>query len=249
MKDKNLKVLISVEAKDRASAAIAKFNKRFESLREIDQHFTDIDKKMRGTTRAFDRFSKGFKNAGKSLSLGFTAPIGILSGLGIKIAADFEREMLKAKAATKGVLFENLKEEALLASSRSMFSPSQAAQGIRWLGQGGMESKDVIQALNPTLELAASADTDLGYTADILGGIQNTFGFKADESQTTVDKLVTTFTGSAQTLNDLGESIKYSGFVGKAADQSFDSVLFGLATLADSNIKGCLLYTSPSPRD
>jgi TP901 family phage tail tape measure protein len=238
LRDKNLKVLISVEAQDKASASLDRIKKRFSSLVGIDKHFSNVNREMRATTNAFDRFSNGFKNIGKNITLGISSPLALLSGLGVKVAADFEREMLKAKAATNGELFDQLKQVALAASSKSMFSPSEAAQGINWLGQGGMSSKDILHALNPTLELAASGETDLGYTADILGGILNTFGFQAKDSGTTVDKLVTTFAGSAQTLNDLGESIKYSGFMGRAANQDFDTVLFGLSALADSNIKG-----------
>jgi TP901 family phage tail tape measure protein len=235
--EKTFKALIQIEAKDNASKAIEKFNARFSNLKTLDSHFNFTNKKLFSTAKLLDKYSEKIENFGGALTKGISAPIVAGAAYGIKVAGDFEREMLKAKAATDGAMFGELRSLALSEASRTQFSPSETAQGIRWLGQGGMKSPDVIKSLPATLDLASAGDTDLAYTADILGGMQSLFGRSADQIRETVDKLTVAFSDSALSLPDVVEALKYGGFTAKASGQDMDSTLFGVSALSDL-IKG-----------
>ncbi len=236
--EKTFKALIQIDAKDNASKAIESFNARFSNVKALDGHFNFVNNKLLSTTKLFDKYGDKFQNLGKTLTKSISAPLVVAAGLGLKVAADFEKEMIRAKDATDGAMFDELRSQALSEASKTQFSPTEIAQGIGVLGNAGMKSPDILKSLRPMLDLASAGDSDLTYTSESLIGIQNALGLSADKMRDTVDKLTVAFKDSGLSFHDITEGVKLGSPMAKAIGQNIDSLLFGFSALSDTNIKG-----------
>lgn len=244
--EKTFKALIEINLRDNASKAIESFNGRFSNLKILDNHFNFTDRKLLSTTKLFEKYGNKFKDFGGALTKGITAPLAAGAAYGLKIAGDFEKEMLKAKAATDGVMFGELRAKALSEAIRTQYSPREVAEGIKTMGKGGVKPIDLIKSLPATLDLASAADEDVGYTAGVLAGVQNVFQRSSNQIRETVDKLTTAFTGSKLTLHDVIESLDYSAAIASHTGQSLESTLFGISALGAVNYKGSTAGTGIS---
>ncbi len=118
------------------------------------------------------------------------------------------------------------------------YSATEAAQGLEFLAMSGMSATDAIQALPPTLQLAAAGSMELGAAADILTNIMAGYGKRTSDLVRINDALVATFTGSNTTLQDLGVAFSYAGPVAKSAGMAFNETATMLGVLASGAYKG-----------
>ena len=127
-------------------------------------------KEFRGLGKELKAVSREMTQVGKALTLGLTAPIALFGITSIKTAAEFQASMNFVGAVTNATAkeFEDLTAIAREMGSTTQFSANQAAAGLRFLGQAGLDAVTATKALPAVLELAASAQIDMGTAADIV---------------------------------------------------------------------------------
>lgn len=166
-----------------------------------------------------------------ALAVAFSAPI--------KMAADFEQQMANVGAkgnATKEEL-ALLTKTARELGATTVFSASQAGQGMEYLAMAGFKTNQIVQAMPGMLNLAAAANTDLGRTADIASDILSGFGLQAADMTRVADVLAKTTVSSNTNLEMLGDTMKYVGPVAKAAGMSLEEAAAMAGLLANVGIK------------
>src|SRR5690606_9892588 len=115
--------------------------------------------------------------------LAATAAItGGLVGTSIKTAADFEAAMSRVAAVSRASDEDlaRLTDTAKELGASTVFSASQAAEGMTYLAMAGFDVNQTIAAMPGLLNTAASAGTGLGRTADIVSNILSGFGLAAE---------------------------------------------------------------------
>ena len=75
----------------------------------------------------------------------------------------------------------------------TVFSATQAAEGMQYLAMAGFSVEETIAAMPGLLDAAAAAKADLGRTADIVSNILSGFGLAAGEAGRVADVLTATF--------------------------------------------------------
>ncbi len=199
-----------------------------------------VRKEFKGLGRELKAISREMTQVGKALTLGLTAPIALFGVASVKTAAEFQAAMNFVGAVTDATAkeFENLTTIARKMGSTTQFSATQAAEGLRFLGQAGLDAATAAKALPAALELAASAQIDLGTAADIVTNIMAGFSIEVSRLGEVNDILVNTFTNSNTTLQEMGEGMKLVGPVASALGFDFNEVAASLGNLANAGIKG-----------
>lgn len=200
-----------------------------------------------------EKFSKRFKKVGanvsrtgQDMSMRMSAPIVAFGGFALKAAGDFEQGMNRVQAvsgATGGQL-DQLREQAKEMGRTTQFSASQAADAMGFLAMAGFKTDEIMSALPGTLQLAASAQMDLGRAADIVSNVLSGYGMEVEELARVNDVLVKAFTSANTDLEQLGEAMKYAGPVASAAGVQFEEAAAALGLMGNAGIQASMAGTS-----
>lgn len=182
----------------------------------------------------------GLSNVGKTMTIGFTAPLLGLGVAAVNTAGDFEYSLSKVRAVT-GATAEDmkvLKDAAIELGSTTSFSATEAANGMEFLGQAGYDTTQIIAAMPGILDLAAASGTELAQTAEIVSSSMNAFGLSAEQSSHFADVLAQAAASSNANVVDLGEGFKYVAPVATAFGMTLEETTAALSLMANAGIKG-----------
>lgn len=169
---------------------------------------------------------------------------GIRKGIGIMM--QFEKTMSEVRAITgaTGSEFKSLEADALRLGSSTKYTASQVGELQIAYGRLGFTTKEILQATEATLDLAAATGEDLAKSADVAGSTVRGFQLNASETQRVVDVMAASFNKTALGLENFTESMKYVAPVANAAGATVEETTALLGTLADAGIRGSMAGTS-----
>ncbi|WNF06384.1 phage tail tape measure protein [Brevibacillus borstelensis] len=228
---------------------------------EIASSTIAYDRATSKTSKSVDRLARDNTNLSRSfnplngLIKKTTVALGGLAigaaGVGIafdafKTAADFESSMSRVGALSGATRAEMalLTQSAKDLGATTVFSASEAAQGMQFLAMAGYKTNEIIAAMPGLLDTAAAGQTELGETADIVSNILSGFGLQASETGRVADVLTKTFTSSNTDLIKLGYTMKYVAPVAKSLSFSLEEVSAAAGILGNAGIQADMAGTS-----
>src|SRR5690625_2585246 len=159
-------------------------------LVKIGADITDFSRKMAESQRSLSEFGKAnqqtfdaFKTTGKMVT---GAGVALASGLGfaVKTAADFESAMSQVQAvsgASAGDM-ELLSDKAREMGASTKFSASEAADGLYYMSLAGWDTNQMLDAIEPTLDLLSESNTYEARASCIVRDAIYAFGLEAEEA-------------------------------------------------------------------
>ncbi len=215
---------------------------------EFSQAFNKFQSELRRTNTEQQQTAQGADKMNKSVSL-FFQTIGSLGALYafqrglsnvIGTSMDFEVSMSKVKAISGAVGkgFDSLQTKAVQLGAATVFSASQAAEGMSYLAMAGYEVDEILSTMPGMLSIAAAGAVDLGTASDITSNILSGFGIAAEDTGHVVDVLAKTFTSSNTTLEKLGYTMKYVAPIANSAGLSLEEMAAAAGELGNVGIQG-----------
>lgn len=176
--------------------------------------------------------------------VGVLAAVRALQGT-VDTFTEFSQSLSGVLAVTQATQeqFESLEEQARLLGATTIFSASEAASGMEFLGRAGFEANEIISAMPGLLDLAAAGQLDLGRAADITSNIMAGFNIAAEESNRVADILAATAASSNTNVEQLGEAMKFVAPVAAAAGQSIEFSAAAVGVLSDAGLQASLAGT------
>src|SRR5699024_10458076 len=176
-------------------------------------------------------------NTSMKVAAGAVGAMGLAS---IKTGAQFDTSMSRVKALSGATdkEFQLLRDTAMKLGRDTVFSASEAAEGMGYLAMAGYKTNEIVAAMPGLLDMAAAGQTDLSTTADITSNILSAFRIEAAKTGDVADVLTKTFTSSNTSLESLGETMKYVGPVAKSAGWSLEETATAAGILGDAGIQG-----------
>lgn len=174
------------------------------------------------------------------------AAVAVGFGMAIKTAAKFEQSMANT-ASVAGATGEELKKLSNYAremGKQSVFSASQAADAMYYLGSAGMNTEEIMGALKGTLLLAAATASDLAYTSESVAATLSQFGFAAEEAGRVANVFAAAISGSQATMEKLTTSMSYVGPMAKSMGISIETTTGILMNLYNAGLDGSKAGTS-----
>ncbi len=250
MVDKNLPVKWKFGVVDKLSGTIDKLKRKFPDLARTVRRSNNAFKVLNKRTERFSKLSTKLgnkaKSAGKSMTVGLTAPILAFGAATLRTAVRFEQSMNKVAALTKatGKPLNNMRELAKKLGSETQFSASQAADAMSFLGMAGFSTNKILAATPGLLDLAAASGTDLARTADIASNIMGAFGIKASEMNRVADVLAATTASSNVNMEMMAETMKKAAPIAKRYGLSLEETSAAIGLLGNVGIQGSLAGTT-----
>ena len=199
--------------------------------------------------KTFDKIGQAgqqLSQVGTTLSTRVTAPIVAFGAAALKVAGDFELAMnnVRAVSGATGDQFERLNTQAKDLGRTTQYTAAQAAEAMGFLAMAGFKADEIFSAMPGTLELAASAQLDLGRAADIVSNVLTGYGLEVSELSRVNDVLVKSFTSANTDLSQLGDAFKYAGPVAKGAGIAFEETAAALGLMGNGGIQASMAGTS-----
>lgn len=126
----------------------------------------------------------------------------------------------------------------------TVFSATEAAQGLDFLAMAGFTAAEAMEALPQVTNLAVVANTDLARATDIASDSLGAFGLEVSDLQRLNDVFARSMTSSNMNMEDMFEAIKKGAPAFTAAGQSMESFNTLMAVMANAGIKGSEAGTS-----
>lgn len=194
---------------------------------------------MEGMNRDSEKTKKGLEMVEKSALAMGVAVVAAIGGTTMA-AANFEQSMARVKAISGATdeEFARLEQTARELGASTVFSATEAAEALQYLSMAGFSVNDSISAMPAVLDLAASAQVDLGLSADIVSNIMTGFGISATETGHAVDVLTKAMTTANTDLPQLGGAMSYVAPVAKSMGLSIEETAAAIAKMSDAGIQG-----------
>lgn len=170
-----------------------------------------------------------------------------LAVLAVKTFADFDAAMSSVQASTMETAgnMELLRDAAIEAGSRTVYSATEAAGAIEELAKAGVSTADILGGgLDGALDLAASGAIAVGDAAEIAATAMTQFGLKGSDV-THIADLLAAGAGKAQGgVGDLGAALQQAGLVANQTGLSIEETTAGLTAFASAGLIGSDAGTS-----
>lgn len=191
---------------------------------------------------------RDLQRTGTILTATLTAPIVGFGAAVLSAAGGFESSMNRVRVLSQatGSDFERLQEQARELGATTIYSASQAADGMSFLAMAGLEVDEIYGAMPATLNLAAAAQLDLATAADIVTNVMTGYRIEVDGLENSVDVLTTAFISANTDLNQLGQAMSYAGPVASGLGVSFEEATAAIGMLSNAGIQGGRAGTSLS---
>lgn len=206
---------------------------------------SEFVKGLRGAETKLRNFGSRLSSLGASLT-GMATAAALPIALSTRVFAGFQDQMLAVQAVSQSTReeFERLYAQAKQLGATTSFTAGQVAGGQLSLARMGFRPQEIEASIPGVLNLARATGTELAQAADIAAGTLRAFNLEAGQMDRVSDVLVATANNSAQTLEDLGESMKYVAPVAYQYGLSLEQTAKALGVLANLQIKGTMAGTS-----
>jgi TP901 family phage tail tape measure protein len=210
---------------------------------------------MRQTGGAFNRLHRsaklaqtGVRQVGSGFrQLGmFGAGVGMVLGAVVKRGMEFGKQFANVKAVTYGTAaqYKALEKQAQTLGATTLFTATQAAEGMEHLSRAGLSVGQVQRAVRPVLKLAIADNVELGLAAQVTASALNQFKIDASKTSRVTDMFAYVSRNTMTNVTELGEAFKYAAPAARLAKQSFNDTIGTLGLFAQIGIRGSLAGTA-----
>ena len=217
---------------------------------------------IRGDRRQFQQslsatkgeFSAGLKSMATTAAR--FAPVLGLAGIStafvmsvrsmVRTAGDFEQSMANVGSVTGGTADEvrRLGQHARRMGMDTIFGAKGAADAMYYLASAGMNTNQIMNALQGTMRLAAATQSDLASTTETVASVISAFGLKAEEADRIANTFAATISASQATMGKLAASMGYVGPVARSLNMSIEETSAILGSLYNAGIDASTAGTS-----
>jgi TP901 family phage tail tape measure protein len=244
--ERNRATLVQLErATGMENRSLQTLVRRQNELRAATERATRAQQKQQKAQAAWAKNrAKLAETAAYASGTGLAMGAGITSS--VQTGMEFQAAMSRVGAVSgaTGEDFTKLQEQAKELGRSTVWSASQAAEGMQYLAMAGFKTNDILATMPGMLSLASAGQVELGDAADIASNILSGFGLEASEIGRVGDVLTTTFTGSNTSLTGLGHTMKYAAPVAKSMGASLEVTAAMAAKLGDAGISGEMAGTA-----
>ena len=227
--------------------AVKDLNKLTKQEVKLVKSTKKADKEISQLTKHLYKLSKE-KGSITGLTGAFGTLLGTLTSLAtpILVFGKFEHTMsaVGAVANATGEELDRLAQKAIDLGSTTSYTSNQVAEGMKFMSMAGFSVKQTYESIGSVLELAKAGSLDLGEAADIATNIMTGFGKSASDLKHVNDVLVTAFTSTNSTLQELGAALAYVGPIASGLGANFEDLVSAVGLLHNAGLKGTMAGTA-----
>lgn len=234
---------LSSELKENKDAYEQAANAADELGREIEDSGKKADSAANG---GYSVFKNVVANIATDVMQRATQAVKDFAASTIETGKEFYASMSEVQALS-GATGEEL--DALTAKAKEMgsatrYTAKESADAMGYMALAGWDAQQMIDGINPILNLAAANNMDLATASDIVTDDLTAFGMAASDAAHFSDVLATTSASSNTNIEMMGEAFQYAGSVCGSMGYSIEDAALAIGNMANSGIKGSMAGTT-----
>jgi TP901 family phage tail tape measure protein len=197
----------------------------FKALGDLNKHIGKIGSQLSGLGTRMTAFGAAL-----------TAPLALAT----RQFAGFD-DAIRATAAVSGAsgaALQSLNDKARELGATTSFTAVQVANLMTELGRAGFRPDEIENMTGAVLDLARATGTDAALSAGIMAATLRQFGLGATDAARAADVLTKAANATFNTVEGLGESLKYAGPVAQSLGMSLEDTVAILGVLGNVGIQG-----------
>lgn len=194
-------------------------------------------------------------NTGSMLTRSITVPLVSAGQEVVEFGATFDKQMSAVEAVMQSVLHEGdmdrLRESAMYWGEQTVYSATEAAEALYYMGLAGWDVDQAINGLGSVLNLAAAGNMDLGRASDVVTDSMTAMNLTAGELTNGIENtayytsvLAAVMANSNTDIDKLGESFKYVAPIAGSLGYDIEDLGLALGLAANAGIKSSQAGTS-----
>ena len=210
-------------------------------LGKIGLTATRVTAKMRAMTQGVARGARMMGSGLRDMGLGL-APLSLGLGAAVSQAAGFEKQMSAVGAVSRASETDmaSLSKEARRMGIVSVFSASQAAEGMENMARAGAKPHQIIAGLSGVMDAAAADGITLAQSSDIVARVVKGMGKEWEEAGHIANNLALASASTNTNILALGESFVYGVATSKSMGISLEETTAIFGKLADAGLRGSM---------
>lgn len=152
----------------------------------------------------------------------------------------FEKSMstVAALSGATGDDLEALTEKAREMGAATLYSAADAADALGYMALAGWNTQQMLEGIEPVMNLAIASDMDLAEASDIVTDNITAFGLTVADSSKFVDEMAYAMSNSNTNTEQLGEAYKNCAAAAGSMGYSVEDVTAALMVMANAGQKG-----------
>lgn len=194
-------------------------------------------------------------NIGSGLTRNITMPLVSAGQEVVQFGATFDKQMSAVEAVMKSKLkegdLERLREAAMSWGEQTVYTATEAAEALYYMGLAGWDVDQAISGLGNVLNLAAAGQMDLGRASDVVTDSMTAMNLVAGQTTDGIENtayytsvLAAVMANSNTDIDKLGESFKYVAPVAGNLGYTIEDLGLALGLAANAGIKSSQAGTS-----
>ena len=167
------------------------------------------------------------------------AGMRFLGGI-VEDIAEFDKALAAVRAVINNVTREEmtaLQEKFRQIGATSVMSASEAAQGGEVLARAGMQTADILAAINPIMDLAIAGQTSFKEAADFTISTLFAYNMAASETGRVSDIIAFAANESRADVTGMGLALSYAASTAKSLNIPLETTAAALATLSQQGLR------------
>lgn len=207
------------------------------SLTRIGQQYNNF---INRTATQMQNLGNRMASAGSGMTMGLTAPILALGGVGVNAAADFDDAMTEIAARTglAGSALEEVRAKALELGRDTQFSATQSASAFLQLTTAGLTTEQAMQAIDASLNGAAAGGVEIATAADLATNVMSAFQLEATDVEGVIDTIIQAAASSPASFSEMGEALQSVGGMAAQFGMDYEQTSAVMAIFAQNGIRG-----------
>lgn len=158
---------------------------------------------------------------------------------------EFTDSVSKVRAITGASItgMKSLEERARSLGASTVFTASQVAEAMTFLGMAGMNTNEILDSISGVLDVASAGGVDLAMAADIVTDVGTAMGLTAKEMKRVGDVLAKVSASANTNIEMMGETMKFVAPIAFATGQSLEEVAAAAGILGNAGIKASIAGT------
>lgn len=243
-KEYKLMVRIAGEVDKTFGSSMSSIKKEVKAVKKMtaDETFSVLDKGFNKIENVGKKALNAIKRAAE-LTAAAVSAIGIAA---INAGSDFEAAMstVEAISGANDSQMEDLTDKARELSRNSIYSGTEIADAMQYMGMAGWKTEQILAGIEPILNLATASGEDFAMVSDIVTDNLTAFNMTADEAGRMADVLAAAAMNSNTNVAKMGNTFKYAGSVAGALNFSIEDVAIATGLMASSGVKANMAGTA-----
>ena len=213
------------------------------SVRFLNNHMLDTHSLVRGLASGFNLL---WLTWGSTTPLLVGAAISMSFSKALKVGSEVAENLADIQHLAGATASEITELSAAMAkmAETTAYGPAKTSEALKVLALAGLDAKEALVALKPTLDFAITGGMSIEKSAESLVAISTAYGYGAQGMATVADTVAKTAAISMASVDSMTESFRVASVVAQQYGVTLKDSALNLAFLAQIGIRGTAAGTA-----